>query len=264
MAWPSAQRDRAFEETRTIENDKYDRIGVGYASMRRADPRVEAAIRAALGDASSVVNVGAGAGSYEPTDRAVLAVEPAATMIRQRPPGSAPVVQASALALPFRDGAFAAAMASLTMQHWPDRRQGLRELKRVARDRVVIFTWDPDCEPYWLTSDYLPELHAYDSRRFPPIAELRDELGPLEITAVPIPHDCTDGFMGAHWRRPEAYLSERVRASISTFVEGTAPGPCARLAADLASGEWERRYGHLRRLDALEVGYRVVVAGGRG
>lgn len=243
---------------------KYERIGAGYALQRRADPHVEAAIHACLGNGHSVVNVGAGAGSYEPKDRDVIAVEPAITMIRQRPIGSAPVVRAEGQRLPFADGTFDVALASLTLQHWRERATGLRELRRVARDRVVIFTWDPDAEPYWLVTDYLPELLHYDRARFPTLAELRDALGHLEIVPVPIPHDCTDGFMGAHWRRPHAYLDERVRASISTFVEGTAPGPCARLAAELENGEWARKYGALRSLDALDCGYRVVIARGGG
>jgi SAM-dependent methyltransferase len=242
---------------------KYETIGAGYALQRRADPRVEAAIHACLGSGARVLNVGAGAGSYEPRDRAVVAVEPAITMIRQRPPGSAPVVRATGQRLPFADDAFDVALASLTLQHWRDRAAGLRELRRVASDRVVVFTWDPDAEPYWLVTDYLPELLCYDRARFPSLHELRDSLGPIDIIPVPIPHDCTDGFMGAHWRRPHAYLDARVRASISTFVEGTAPGPCARLAAELANGDWERKYGDLLGRESLDCGYRVVVARGR-
>ena len=241
---------------------KYERIGVRYAEQRRADPRIAAAILQALGPCERVLNVGAGAGSYEPADRVVVAVEPALTMIRQRPPLAGPAVRATADALPFADGSFDAAMAVLTMQHWTRRERGLRELQRVARDRVVIFTWDPDSEPYWLVTDYLPELLAYDRARFPSLGELRAALGSVDVIPVPIAHDCTDGFMGAHWRRPEAYLDARVRASISTFVEGTAPVPCARLAADLANGDWERTYGALRALDSLDVGYRIVIARG--
>jgi len=238
----------------------YDRIGVGYGAHRRPDPRIGAAILHALGRAASVVNVGAGAGSYEPADRAVVAVEPSAAMIRQRPRGSAPVVQASATALPFRDDAFDAALAVLTVHHWPDRARGLAELRRVARHRVVILTWDPESTGFWLVEDYFPAL-AMDREIFPPLEELRRLLGAIDAHPLPIPHDCVDGFLGAYWRRPHAYLDPAVRGAISTFSKlGDVEAGLARLRHDLEDGTWARRHGHLSTRSALDLGYRLVVA----
>jgi len=152
------------------------------------------------------VNVGAGAGSYEPSDRSVVAVEPAMTMIRQRRPGSAPVVQASATELPFRDDGFAVALAILTVHHWPDQARGLDEMARVARRRVVVVTWDPSTSGFWLVDDYFPEIVEIDRPLFPSIEDFRKVLGRVEVHPLPIPHDCVDGFLGAYWRRPHAYL----------------------------------------------------------
>ena len=190
----------------------YDRIGQGYAAVRREDPRLAAAIHAALGDARTVVNVGAGAGSYEPRDRDVIAVEPSPVMLAQRPVGAAPAVQATAESLPFADGAFDAAMAVLSDHHWPDRAAGLRELKRVASRRAVVLQCD--LEPmmdFWLVRDYLTTFREAGM----PMAELAGHLGAQRIEPVPIPHDCRDGFMHAYWRRPHAYLDPEVRAGIS-------------------------------------------------
>jgi SAM-dependent methyltransferase len=200
----------------------YDRIGAGYKAHRRPDPRIGAAILHALGPAGSVVNVGAGAGSYEPTDRPVVAVEPSPTMIRQRPPGSAPVVQASATALPFRDGAFDAALAVLTVHHWPDRARGLGELQRVAGDRAVILTWEPDAARFWLVDDYFPALATLDRAIFDTLDDLRRILGPVEIQPLPIPHDCwtaswapTGAGPTPIWTRPSAARSPRSARSVT-------------------------------------------------
>ena len=240
----------------------YDTIGRGYDAHRRPDPRLAAAITAALGASASVVNVGAGAGSYEPVDRPVVAVEPSPAMLRQRRPGAAPAVRASATELPFRDAGFAAALAVLTVHHWADRARGLAELARVARERVVIVTWDPQARlPFWLVDDYFPEIPAIDRQIFPTLDEFRRVLGPLDARPLPIPHDCVDGFLGAYWRRPETYLDAGARGAISTFTKlaDVRPG-LARLSADLADGTWERRHGHLRARDALDLGYRLLVA----
>src|SRR5919106_5502498 len=180
----------------------YDQIGIGYARLRRPDPRLAARICQALGAAETVVNVGAGAGSYEPRDRYVIAVEPSLTMIHQRPQGSTPVVRASATHLPFKDDAFGAALAVLAVHHWPDRGRGLRELARVARDRVVVVTWDPAFSSFWLIDDYFPAIGALDRRLLPTMEEIQRALGSCTIRSLPIPHDCTDGFLGAYWRRP--------------------------------------------------------------
>lgn len=242
---------------------RYDEIGRGYANMRRPDARLATAIDAALGDAASVVNVGAGTGSYEPADRRVVAVEPSRTMLAQRPPGGAPAVQAVAEHLPFDDGAFDAALAILTTHHWSDPEQGLRELCRVARRRVVLLTWDPAfADRFWLVRDYLPEILTSDVPSFRPVPQLVAALGGAVVETAPIPHDCTDGFLGAYWRRPAAYLEPQVRAGISTFArlgEATLQAGLRRLADDLRTGAWDRANGPLRRLETLDLGYRLVV-----
>lgn len=243
-----------------MQTQLYDRIGRSYANYRRPDPRISAHIRRALGDARTVVNVGAGTGSYEPAGR-VVAVEPSATMVAQRPPGAAPAVRATALALPFRAGAFDAALAVLTLHHWPDWRAGVAEMRRVARDRVVILTFDPDADAFWLVRDYFPQIRELDRRWMPPVAEVAGALDAAEIVPVPVPWDCTDGFLGAYWRRPDAYLHAGVRGAISVFglIEGVKAG-VERLARDLADGTWARRNAELEGRESLDLGYRLVVA----
>jgi SAM-dependent methyltransferase len=239
----------------------YDAIGLGYGHYRRPDRRIATAILDVLGDAAPVVNVGAGTGSYEPVDRSVVAVEPSFAMIRQRPTGSAPVVQASATHLPFRDAIFAAALAVLTVHHWPDRVRGLTELARVAQHRLVIVTWDPATSSFWLVEDYFPAILEIDRQILPPMEELRQTLGTIEVRPLPIPYDCTDGFLGAYWRRPHAYLDPGVRGAISTFAKiSNVESGLRRLRGDLADGTWERRYGHLLRRSELDLGYRLVIA----
>ncbi|MGZ4236811.1 MAG: class I SAM-dependent methyltransferase [Solirubrobacteraceae bacterium] len=246
----------------------YDRIGTTYTVTRRPDPRLERAIHDALGDAESVINVGAGAGGYEPRDREVVALEPSPVMIAQRPEGAARVVQASAERLPFADGAFDAAMAVLSDHHWEDRRRGLEELRRVARRRVVLFNIDPArANAFWMTTDYLPAfLDVIQPQYRQPgywESELRQILGSIQTEEVPIPHDCADGFYGAFWRRPGAFLDPRVRAGISVFSQLEASHVTrgiAALEADLNSGAWERRHRDLLELDSLPLGYYVVVA----
>ena len=240
----------------------YDRIGQQYSATRQADPRIAAAISAALAGAESIVNVGAGAGAYEPDGRHVVAVEPSWKMIQQRPPRAAPVIQSPAEALPFRTGAFAAALAVLTVHHWGDWRRGLAEMKRVAQ-RLVILTIDPgEVGRFWLTATYFPEIAAVDRGRCPPVAELVAYLGNCRVDPVLIPHDCIDGFLAAFWRRPEAYLDPAIRAGMSGFAllaPDVIDRGLAQLKSDLASGEWERRCGHLRSLEALDASYRLLV-----
>ena len=245
----------------------YDTIGVGYGRYRRPDPRIAAVITQALGDLAPLVNVGAGTGSYEPADRPVVAVEPSVAMIRQRQARAVPVVQASATHLPFRDGAFAAALAVLTIHHWPDRVGGLAELARVARHRLVIVTYDPAATGFWLVGDYFPAIGEIDRQILPSLGEFRRAVGPVDVRPLPLPHDCTDGFLGAYWRRPSAYLDPGVRSAISTFAKiPNIDAGLTRLRADLADGTWERRYGHLLHQTELDVGYRLVIAhlGSRG
>ena len=242
----------------------YDRIGVGYSRYRRPDSRIAAQITRALGSARSVLNVGAGAGSYEPVDRPVVAVEPSAEMVRQRARNSAPVVRASADHLPFPDGTFDAALAILTIHHWPDWRQGLRELRRVARDRVVILTWDPDHPGFWLVQEYFPEILDIDRQILPTLRAMEEVLGATEVQRVPVPADCSDGFLGAYWRRPASYLDSGARQAISAFskLKNVDVG-LERLRTDLANGTWERRHGSLLMCSELDIGYCLVVAAGR-
>ena len=240
----------------------YDRLGVGYAATRRADPRLAAAIGAALGDAVTVVNVGAGTGSYEPTDRKLVAIEPSRVMIAQRPPDAAPAIVARAEALPLADHSVDAAMAVLSDHHWDDRARGLREMRRVARKRAVVFQHDPACgERFWMVRDYLPTFRRrLRGRR---LRDMMRPLGEIELRPVAIPHDCHDGFLAAHWRRPEAYLDPAVRAGISVFAllpPAEVDEAIARLRADLRSGEWQRRNADILDLEELDLGFRLVVA----
>jgi len=242
----------------------YEAHGAGYAAIRRPDPRIAAQVHAALGAARTVVNVGAGAGSYEPEDRAVVAVEPSATMRAQRPRHRLPAVDATAERLPFDDGAFDAAMAMITIHQWSDLRRGLGEMRRVARGPVVILTFDGAAlDRLWLAG-YAPEIVVAEARRMPPIDRVLAALGGTGTVAeVPIPHDCTDGFMAAHWRRPHAYLDPRIREGISVFhllPADEVEQAVAQLRADLDSGAWERRYADLLDRDEIDLGFRVIVA----
>ena len=237
----------------------YDTIGLNYAELRKPDPRIARFINEALGDSRTVLNVGAGTGSYEPTDREVTAVEPSREMIRQRKPGAAPAIEAGAESLPFPDKSFDASMAILTIHHWTDKRAGLREMRRVTRGAVVLLAFDPSCRP-WLT-DYLPELAVLDDERMPTLSELEQWLGPLQVTPVPIPHDCTDGFLYAYWKRPFAYLDPRLRTGSSSFwlIKGVEEG-LEKLKRDLESGAWQRQYAGLLKQEEYEAGYRLIVA----
>jgi SAM-dependent methyltransferase len=242
----------------------YDTIGATYTVTRRTEPRIAASIWAALGDARTVLNVGAGTGSYEPPDRDVTAVEPSALMRAQRPAGAAPCVAAAAESLPFEDKSFDAAMAIATVHHWSDPLAGLREMRRVAR-RVVVFTHDSSDtgwhRRFWLTRDYLPEVAGLVAGRAS-ATDLADAVG-ARMEPVLIPWDCVDGFFEAHWRRPEAYLDEQVRRGVSVWAR---VGPeveqraVRRLGADLASGRWAERNRDLLALDAAELGLRLLVA----
>jgi SAM-dependent methyltransferase len=239
----------------------YDQIGQGYADARRADPRIADRIWDGLGDARTVVNVGAGTGSYEPPDRDVTAVEPSAVMRAQRPPGSAPCVAAAAEALPFADWSFDAAMAVLSDHHWRDPITGLREMRRVAR-RVVVLQWDFAQIPhFWLVRDYLADFAAQLADVRPTLAERARALG-ASVRPVPIPWDCADGFFHAYWRRPHAYLEERVRRGTSVWARlGRAVElrAAAGLADDLASGAWVQRNGELLGLEEAELGARLLI-----
>ena len=239
---------------------RYDAIGLDYAKLRQPDPRIAAAIQSALGRAQTILNVGAGAGSYEPEGRDVTAVEPSMEMIRQRAAAAAPAVQASAESLPFADDSFDASMAVLTVHHWSDQERGLAEMRRVTRGNIVLLTFDPAFRGFWLT-DYFPGLITLDEGQMPAMGDYERWLGPVEISPVMIPHDCTDGFLSAYWRRPAAYLDDRVRRAMSSFwALGDVSEQLAALRADLDSGAWEARYGALLSEDQIDCGYRLVVA----
>lgn len=239
----------------------YDTIGTHYAKYRRPDPRIAAAITAAISNAQRLVNVGAGTGSYEPKDRDVIAVEPSETMIAQRARDAAPVVRASAMSLPFRDGEFDTALALLTIHHRPDQRAGLLEMARVAK-RCVLLTWEPlSASPSWLTRDYFPEILAHDRTAFPPVSSYYGaHLKNVVVRSVLIPHDCTDGFLEAYWRRPEAYFDPGARLAISSFPRlADVESGLTALRRDLADGTWARRNGELMNKTELDLGYRLVI-----
>lgn len=241
----------------------YQRHGAAYARHRRTDPRIAARIHAALGDAQTVLNVGAGSGSYEPHDRWVLAVEPSSTMRAQRPRGAAPAIAARAEALPFDDDSVDAAMACLTIHHWEAPEAGLAELRRVARGPVVVFTLALDDLPVWQL-EYLHEGLMLERPRFPTIDAVAAALGGrTRVERIPMPGDCLDGFFEAFWRRPEALLDGEVRASQSMWAlldRGLEERIVARLAAALASGAWDTSHGHLRDEDAFEGSLRLVIS----
>lgn len=239
----------------------YDRIGVGYARRRRDDPRFAEAIGRALGDAHRILNVGAGTGSYEPSDREVTALEPSEVMIRQRPPGRSPVVRGVAESIPFRDRSFDAALAVLTVHHWSDRWAGLAELCRVSRRRVIL-SFDPQVHNRLWLMEYIPELAQLESVRAPSIAEIAEGINATSVIAILVPHDCLDGMTVAFWRRPAAYLDPEVRLGSSCLrqADPNAVGRgLDRLEADLRSGKWEQRYGQLLGLSELDCGLRLIL-----
>jgi SAM-dependent methyltransferase len=246
------------------ETQVYDRIGARYRRGRQEDPRIAAPLWNALADASPVLNVGAGSGSYEPRDRPVVAAEPSAVMLAQRPAGAAPAVRAVAEALPFRDGAFGAAMGVLTVHHWDDRARGLAEMRRVTRGPVVLFTRDPHAVPSWWLHHYFPATARLEASRETPLGQLAQLLGGrLEVTPVPIPAGCADGFNAAYWGRPAAYLDPdvwRPMSALALIPDADRDEGMRRLRADLDSGEWDQRWGHLRALGELDLGYRVITA----
>jgi SAM-dependent methyltransferase len=240
----------------------YDEIGLRYRAHRRPDPRLAAQVERALGGARSVVNVGAGTGSYEPVDRPLVAVEPSPVMIAQRPAGAAAVVQAVAEELPIADGSFDAAMAVLTVHHWSDLEAGLGELARVA-ERVVVLTFDPRPHfAYWLVDEYLPETRDLPAAQCPPLQDVVEMLGAERVEVVPIPADCVDGFNWAYWRRPEAYLDPVVRSCISGIAQLPDDLVASRMSVlgdDLRSGSWRRRHEDLLGRDEIDGGFRLVI-----
>ena len=244
----------------------YDLIGLGYAQVRRPDPRIASQILRALGSSASVLNVGSGPGSYEPTDRFVLAVEPSDVMLDQRPSDAAPAVRAVAEALPFPDSSFDAVMAILTVHHWKDRQAGYAELRRVSPHRVVL-TFDPVVHrQHWLLREYLPSVALFDDRTAPSIEEIATGIEATRVETVPIPHDCTDGFTVAYWRRPHAYLdpdARRGQSGPAQADQAVINGGLERLRDDLATGRWHENHADLLELTELDVGIRIVIGSAR-
>lgn len=242
----------------------YGVIGQGYADVRRPDPRIEAVVRAAFGDARSVINVGAGAGSYEPYDREVTAVEPSASMRAERPAGRVRAIDATAQNLPFPDHSFDAAMASVTIHQWPDLEAGLREMRRVSRGPVVILTFSPEVPEPWWQPVYVPELYEVEARRMPALDRVTAALGGrTRVDVVPVSADCIDGFGQAFFARPERTLEPHIRRAMSawSFLEpGVEDRYVRELSADLESGAWDERWGAFRDLPQFDVGLRLVVA----
>jgi SAM-dependent methyltransferase len=244
---------------------KYDTIGRTYSRTRRPEPRWADRIHAALGDVMTVVNVGAGSGSYEPADRFVTAVEPSVTMLAQRADADAPVVRATAEFLPFADGTFGAAMATLTLHHWQDIERGVKEMRRVAARQVVLYFEPFWADDYWLITDYFPDfIDAPSEKRAPGTARLRELLDVRSVEVLLVPADCHDGVGAAFWNRPERYLDPDVQAGISGFAQ---LDPAIRrrqtevLRRDLESGAWDEKHGYLRTLDEYDAGYRLAIAG---
>jgi SAM-dependent methyltransferase len=240
----------------------YDGIGKGYARVRREDPRLAEAIWSALGDPTSVLNVGAGTGAYEPRDRSVVAVEPSRVMISQRPVDAAPVIRGVAESLPVRSRSVEAATAVLTIHHWADPVAGLREMMRVARSRVVIVTIDASVlNELWIVRDYLPEMIVLHETGFPPVTTLQRLSLRSRTLRLPVPRDCSDGFMPAFWGRPEDLLDPEIRTGASVWhqlPQVVVERAMRRLRSDLGSGEWDRRYGKLRGAPSLDVGLRLL------
>jgi SAM-dependent methyltransferase len=242
----------------------YDRTGSSYSLARQPDPRIAEVIGRALNGMTSVANIGAGSGSYEPS-QTVVAVEPSPVMINQRSVAAAPTIQAVAEHLPIRTDAVDAAMALLTVHHWTDLAAGIAEMRRIARRRVVVFTWDHRVlRRFWLLTEYLPAAAETDARLAVPISTLTALLGDRVSTIpIPVPHDCVDGFGGAYWRRPHAYLDETVQAGMSLFAltpESALQEGLSRLRSDLTTGAWDDRHRDLLQRSELDLGYRLLVA----
>ncbi len=245
-------------------NVKYDRIGIDYSSNRKSDPRIAHQIYSKLKGATRIVNIGAGSGSYEPEDISLVAVEPSARMISQRQPDAHPVVQSFAEELPFETNSFSHAMTVLSMHHWANRKEGFNEINRVAREGFLAVTWNPEAAPFWLTRDYFPEIFETDKKIFPYLSEFHQYFDDVEVSPLLIPEDCQDGFLAAYWKRPEAYLNEDIRKSISTFakLDNLSIG-LNKLEKDIKSGNWKKKNKDILNASMLDVGYIIITANTR-
>jgi SAM-dependent methyltransferase len=239
----------------------YDDTGNIYSLTRCTDPKIAIQLYSELQGAASIVNIGAGTGSYEPENVELVAVEPSSNMISQRKTGSHRVEKACAEKLPFENNSFSHAMTVLSMHHWENRELAFSEINRVVTEKFVAITWEPKSAPFWLTKDYFPEIHKMDKYIFPELEELNEHFDEVKMSPLPIPGDCKDGFLAAFWKRPEAYLSSKVRQSISTFykLENVFEG-LQKLEDDLASGVWAKNNHAILSSSSLDVGYRVISA----
>jgi SAM-dependent methyltransferase len=239
----------------------YDDIGINYSVTRCTDPKIAKQLYSELQGAARIVNIGAGTGSYEPENVELIAVEPSSEMISQRKTGSYRVEKAFAEKLPFENGSFTHAMTVLSMHHWENRPLAFSEINRVATEKFVAITWDPESESFWLTRDYFPEIYEMDKCIFPELEELKDHFDEVQITPLNIPADCKDGLLAAFWKRPEAYLSSKVRQSTSPFskIRNLSEG-LHKLEDDLASGVWAKNNHAILSSSSIDVGYRVISA----
>lgn len=239
----------------------YDKIGINYSTKRRTDSRIEKQIHSHLNGAVRIVNIGAGTGSYEPKNIELVAVEPSVEMIAQRKSDAQTAIQGAAEKLPLEDNSFTHAMTILSMHHWQDQKSAFEEINRVATDRFVALTWNPEADPFWLTRDYFPEFHQTDQTIFPSLDELQNHFDQVEMFPLMIPEDCEDGFMAAYWKRPEAYLIEEVRQSISAFAKiADASKGLKQLESDLKSGTWQEKNKDILNQSAIDAGYVIVTA----
>lgn len=243
-----------------MSSANYDTVGQHYARFRQADPRIAALIHTELEGAISIINIGAGAGSYEPVCPFLVALDPSEKMLAQRNNHHATAVRARAEQIPFRSDTFDMASILLSIHHWDDWRLGLQEATRVTKSRIVLFTWVDVPHEFWLY-DYIPALAQIDKGLFPSIEEVTKVIGPVREVTVPVPADCKDGFLCAYWNRPQRYLDAETRSAISTFSRlGDISSGLSRLSGDLKSGRWPQRYAELLTMDNYDFGYRLLVS----
>lgn len=243
----------------------YDQLGKKYSSHRQTDERIAQYVYTELADAKTILNVGSGAGSYEPPDKYVIAVEPSVAMRQQRLDNKrVPAINAKADNLPFDDHSFDASMAIVTVHHWPDLDKGLKEIRRVTKHQVVIMTFDPgQLDSFW-NAEYFPEVIEVEKARYPTIAAIKDSLGgQCKVISIPIPLDCKDGFQEAFYGRPEAFLDKEIRLSQSAW--GFIPDEVQeemvrRLKTDLENGNWDKKYGHLRTQKTFTCALKLIVS----
>lgn len=238
----------------------YDKNASFYAQERKPDPGITLQIHKALEGCTSILNIGAGTGSYEPVCQNLVALEPSIKMINQRKCKNR-VIQGIAENLPFADKSFDAVMAILTIHHWSDLAKGLSECRRVARKKIAILTWNPESDGFWLTQQYFPQILEIDQKIFPTLSVLQTILGTVTIENVLVPADCTDGFLGAYWKRPEAYLDDRIRSAMSSFSKiGRVQETLLKLGNDIQTGKWFTDHSELLKKEYHDVGYRLIIA----